>query len=489
MRTLRLCAVPVLIGVLFLWIAPANAVTSCCLCGRTGLEISICGDSQERSEDDIAARDRAQAKCFELGERDGWYCAIRHDTSCASASACAPPAAIGALNEADAPASPVPTEETNTNVALPFTPAVPTLELPIPTLTSFSTLQVQGEGGNRYVDVPFVAEYIVALYRFSLGIIVTLAMVMIVIGGLRWVTAAGNASSIGSAKEIIIRAVMGLLIAFGSYTILFLINPELVNFRSIRVDLIRRETSMEASEADIDPSTYTPPAGGTTTATSADCTRLAELVTDGTISVRPTNDRAGLAAGVINRRVCIWCYVGSNDRSDEGPCCDEPAGAPIQLSPNTCKFLVLLGEAKLSGAITGNISVATLVGDHTRCASGRMDTTEGIARCEECKESVRSGGHTGESNHWDGRGIDLANNESMQRYIIETIARPGLVRIKDVFGRYNLSRNGTSCPPPGEGERTGTATGPWLMNEGRFNATIGARTMCGHFDHIHVSVY
>lgn len=126
---------------------------------------------------------------------------------------------------------------------MPFTPAVPTLQLPIPSFGGFSTLKVQGEGGNRYVDIPFVAEYILALYRFSIGIIVTLAMVMIVIGGLRWMAAAGNASTIGAAKDTIIRAIIGLLIALGSYTILFLINPELVNFRSIRVDLVRTVTA------------------------------------------------------------------------------------------------------------------------------------------------------------------------------------------------------------------------------------------------------
>ncbi|TAK05340.1 hypothetical protein EPO33_05255 [Patescibacteria group bacterium] len=378
----------------------------------------------------------------------------------------------------------------NENANLPFTPAVPTLQLPIPTLPSFSTLVVQGEGGNRYVDIPFVAEYILAIYRFSIGVIVTFAMVMIVIGGIRWVTAAGNASTIGAARDTIIRAIMGLLLALGSYTILYLINPELVNFRSIRVDLVRRVEDPAASEADIDPGTYTPPAGGAgggAEATSADCTRLAELVTDGTIGISRPNDRAGiLAGGTITRNACIWCYNGSNDRSSSGACFDEGDAAGVQLSPNTCRFLVLLGEAKARGDLSGPLRVATLIGNHSRCASGRADTAEGRVRCAACMESARSGGHEGESNHWDGRGIDFANNAALQRYIVETIARPGLVRIKDVFGHYELSRDEVIC----EGStRTGTATGPLLMNEGRFNATIGARTMCGHYDHIHVSVY
>ncbi|TAK05341.1 hypothetical protein EPO33_05260 [Patescibacteria group bacterium] len=134
-------------------------------------------------------------------------------------------------------ASPAAAAEVNENV--PFTPAVPEPAVYIPGYTGFSKLQVQGEGGNRYVDVPFIAEYVVLIFRYALGIMVTLAMVMIVVAGIQWMTAAGNAGTIQTAKTRITNAVMGLLLAFGSYTILFIINPELVNFRALRVDLVR----------------------------------------------------------------------------------------------------------------------------------------------------------------------------------------------------------------------------------------------------------
>ncbi len=131
-----------------------------------------------------------------------------------------------------------------TNANVPFTPVVPEPAVYIPGYTGFSTLQVQDAGGSRFLDIPFLAEYIVVVYRYALGIIVTLATVMVVVGGLRWTLAAGDAGRVGQAKETILRAVMGLLIAFGSYAILAVINPELVSFRNIRLNLIQRQETV-----------------------------------------------------------------------------------------------------------------------------------------------------------------------------------------------------------------------------------------------------
>lgn len=225
----------------------AAAATSCCVCTRAAGS-NACRES--RSHDGATAAVAASRTACDRVTRDlggAYTCSFVADsgTGCTTQPNCA--AGVGTvapLNE-EAPAAPAapagsPSSGGTTNVNVPFTPAVPTLALPIPSFAGFSTLQVQTEGENRYIDVPFVAEYILALYRFSIGVIVTLAMVMIVIGGLRWVTAAGNASTIGSAKDMIVRSVTGLLVALGSYTVLYLISPDLVEFRSIRVNLVTR---------------------------------------------------------------------------------------------------------------------------------------------------------------------------------------------------------------------------------------------------------
>jgi hypothetical protein len=80
-----------------------------------------------------------------------------------------------------------------------------------------------------------------------------LAVVVIMYGGLRWATSAGNEQTISTAKETIISAIVGLLLVLGSYVILNFINPELVNLKYAKVPkiYIEEETEAETEEASI----------------------------------------------------------------------------------------------------------------------------------------------------------------------------------------------------------------------------------------------
>lgn len=69
--------------------------------------------------------------------------------------------------------------------------------------------------------------YISDLYHFSIGLAGILAVLMIAYGGVVWTFSGGESSKISHAKEIIIGAVTGLVLALGSYLILNTINPKL----------------------------------------------------------------------------------------------------------------------------------------------------------------------------------------------------------------------------------------------------------------------
>lgn len=71
--------------------------------------------------------------------------------------------------------------------------------------------------------------YIAAWYGFIIGTVGILATVMIMWAGFKWLTSRGNSSTISDAKDIIWSSIIGLLIAFLSYAILHLINPNLTN--------------------------------------------------------------------------------------------------------------------------------------------------------------------------------------------------------------------------------------------------------------------
>ncbi|HQB50818.1 MAG TPA: pilin [bacterium] len=68
-------------------------------------------------------------------------------------------------------------------------------------------------------------NFIARIIRNLLGLAGTMTMVMMVYGGLLWMTARGNTKTVGQAQKIIIWTAVGLVIIFSSYTILsFLFN-------------------------------------------------------------------------------------------------------------------------------------------------------------------------------------------------------------------------------------------------------------------------
>ena len=72
-----------------------------------------------------------------------------------------------------------------------------------------------------------VGRYLNLMIKIFIGVCAVLAMVMIVAGGLEYMTSE-LISSKEHAKERIRNAIFGLLLALGAYTILFTINPDLL---------------------------------------------------------------------------------------------------------------------------------------------------------------------------------------------------------------------------------------------------------------------
>lgn len=74
-----------------------------------------------------------------------------------------------------------------------------------------------------------LVTYIENVYKFGIAIVAVLALFMIVLGSFNYiVTSAGNASKMGDAKDMILKAVEGLVLALAAYLILFIINPDLI---------------------------------------------------------------------------------------------------------------------------------------------------------------------------------------------------------------------------------------------------------------------
>lgn len=77
--------------------------------------------------------------------------------------------------------------------------------------------QVGGNNkGNNASDFTKLIKNIINVLLFLIGAI---AVIMIIIGGLRYVTSAGDASQTKAAKDTILYSIVGLVIAIMSYAI------------------------------------------------------------------------------------------------------------------------------------------------------------------------------------------------------------------------------------------------------------------------------
>ncbi len=141
--------------------------------------------------------------------------------------------------------------EPPTTPTAPTTPAPyvyrviqPELQIPLPTLaglTKFLPVKIEGAAPDQYIIIPWIGEYIAAIYKYAIGITGILAGIMTVIAGLIWLMAGGSAEKVSAAKSYIEGAFVGLVIALTSYILLYAINPKLTEFDSLKIKLIQRE--------------------------------------------------------------------------------------------------------------------------------------------------------------------------------------------------------------------------------------------------------
>jgi len=76
--------------------------------------------------------------------------------------------------------------------------------------------QSTGANGGEADDLPSMAQIIVNTLLVVLGMV---AVVMIIVGGFRYTLSRGEASEVKTAKDIILYAIIGLIVAITAYAI------------------------------------------------------------------------------------------------------------------------------------------------------------------------------------------------------------------------------------------------------------------------------
>ncbi len=87
------------------------------------------------------------------------------------------------------------------------------------------SIQLSGFLGKTVSGLP---EYIAMIYNYAIGLAISLAIFMVMLGGFFRITAAGDRGKVTKANNLITDAVIGLILTLGAYVILNTINPALL---------------------------------------------------------------------------------------------------------------------------------------------------------------------------------------------------------------------------------------------------------------------
>lgn len=82
--------------------------------------------------------------------------------------------------------------------------------------------------------------YIVAIFKYSIGIIGIIAAIVLMFAGMRWLTAGGSSSAIGDARKLIAGSLTGLLLALVSFLLLTTINTKLTDLTAVDIKPIQK---------------------------------------------------------------------------------------------------------------------------------------------------------------------------------------------------------------------------------------------------------
>ncbi len=117
----------------------------------------------------------------------------------------------------------------------------PWLSINIPGLkfSDISSSTITKEGDKVYLNIPYIGEYLAAIYKVGLVVISIVAVAMIIVIGVK-IIAGGSEGRVEGFKRIAEIAV-GLFIGWGSFTMLSIINPDLVNFKALKVQYIEQQ--------------------------------------------------------------------------------------------------------------------------------------------------------------------------------------------------------------------------------------------------------
>lgn len=107
-----------------------------------------------------------------------------------------------------------------------------------PTIKADQKVQLQVKIGTYAYSIDF-GEYIGVMYRWMVSSAVLFAIILLMIGGVRYTIGAAS-DQIAAAKKMMSNALIGLVLLLCTYMILFTVNPDLVSLQVPRLPMIKQ---------------------------------------------------------------------------------------------------------------------------------------------------------------------------------------------------------------------------------------------------------
>lgn len=120
-------------------------------------------------------------------------------------------------------------------------------QIPIGTLTKLNPVDCSSGTCN----IPFLSQYIAAVYKYGLSIAGILGVLIMMAAGLLWMVSGGDTGKINKAKQLIMGSVTGLILVAGLVMFLSFINPDLVLNKVISIPSIERIEPTPDSDVDV----------------------------------------------------------------------------------------------------------------------------------------------------------------------------------------------------------------------------------------------
>jgi len=233
-----------------------------------------------------------------------------------------------------------------------------------------------------------ISPYLHAIYRFALWAVGIAALFMLSIGGMMYLTSAGNTSQIGTAKKVIFDALIGLTLALVAWLILYVINPQLIE---ANLDIF----AVAGGHVTDDPDAVSSTAGGASHNGS---------------NPAPTGDAVTLATFLLKHATTAGsCSSSAGVVSPKSNLEEVSAGGSMTTCHYGCNGTMSLCTR------TSNVSQTLLQGLADMSADGTGFTITSIA----------GGSHSMNSMHYSGNAADVGKRDSKVRGYVDGKVKAG----------------------------------------------------------------